>query len=106
MTNEVPRTKSVLLYYFTGTGNSKRLAEVAAKRFEEAGYKANVKNIEVNGMDEKHNDYSYHGFVFPVICWGITPNMTKFMTSLPHAAGKEAFIIASLGAIVVSIENR
>jgi len=31
MTNEVPRTRSVLLYYFSGTGNSRRLAEVWQK---------------------------------------------------------------------------
>ena len=64
MTNEVFKTRRVLLYYCTGTGNSKRLAEVAAKRFKEAGYKVRVKNIEENEIAEEHNDYSCHGFVF------------------------------------------
>jgi flavodoxin len=105
MINELARTRSVLLYYFTGTGNSKRLAREAAKRFEEAGFKAKVKNIEDNKLDEEHIDYSCHGFVFLVICWGITPNMTKFMTSLPHAAGKAAFIIVSLGAHDAALSN-
>jgi len=99
MTNELLRTKSVLLYYCTGTGNSKRLADVAAKRFEEASLKVKVKNIEVNGMDEEHNDYSCHGFIFPSIGFGIPLHMTKFMKSLPLATGKEAFITVSMGNV-------
>ena len=38
--------KSVLLYCFSATGNSKRLAEVAASRFEEAG-------LVVKGVGQK-----------------------------------------------------
>jgi flavodoxin len=89
--------KSVLLYYFSGTGNSRRLTEVAARRFGEAGFKAKVKNIEENGLAEEHNDYSCHGFIFPVHGFGIPRIMTKFMEALPLETGKEAFIIVAIG---------
>jgi flavodoxin/NAD-dependent dihydropyrimidine dehydrogenase PreA subunit len=97
MTNEVPRTRSVLLYYFSGTGNSRRLAEVSSERFKESGFKVKVKNIEDNEVAEKHNDYSCHGFIFPSLGFGIAKLMTEFMQALPPATEKEAFIIVSMG---------
>ena len=89
--------KSVLLYYFSGTGNARRLTEVAAGRFEEAGFKAKIKNIEENGLAEEHNDYACHGFIFPVHGFGIPRIMNKFMQALPPGTGKEAFTIVSIG---------
>jgi len=97
MTNEVIRTRSVLLYYFSGTGNSKRLAEVTAKRFEEAGFKVKIKNIEKNSVKAEHNDYSYHGFIFPSLGFGIPQLMTEFMQALPPVTEKDALIIVSMG---------
>ncbi|MBE9501875.1 MAG: EFR1 family ferrodoxin [Dehalococcoidia bacterium] len=91
--------KSILLYYFSGTGNSRRLTEVAAKRFEEVGFKAKIRNIEEKGLAEGHNDYSCYGFIFPVHFRGIPHIMTKFMAALPLETGKEAFIIVSMGNI-------
>jgi flavodoxin len=88
---------SVLLYYFSGTGNSRRLAEVSSERFKESGFKVKVKNIEDNKVAEKHNDYSCHGFVFPSLGFGIPRIMTKFMEALPPTTKKEAFIIVSMG---------
>ena len=87
--------KSVLLYYFSGTGNSKRLAEVAAQRFIQAGARVKVQNIEENGSAEEHNDYTCHGFIFPVYSFGIPRIMSKFMSALPPGTGKEAFIVVS-----------
>lgn len=89
--------RSVLLHYFSGTGNARRLTEVAAKRFEEAGFKVKVKNIEEKGLAEEHNDYPWHGFIFPVHAFGIPRIMTRFMGALPLETGKEAFIIVSIG---------
>ena len=73
---------SVLLYYFSGTGNARRLTEVAATRFEEAEYKVKVRNIEDGGLDEEHDAYSRHGFLFPVHGFGIPPIVTRFMATL------------------------
>jgi len=89
--------RSVLLYYFTATGNSKRLAEVAADRFEQAGFVVKVKNTEDNALAEEHNGYSCHGFLFPVNAFGIPRIMTRFMEALPLGTGREAFIIVSIG---------
>lgn len=89
--------RSVLLYYFSGTGNSRRLVEVAAESYKEAGVTMHVVNIEENKLAEGYNDYSCHGFVFPVHAFGIPRIMTKFMNNLPTQTGKEAFIIVSIG---------
>jgi len=89
--------RSVLLYYFSGTGNSRRLAEIAAERYQEAGVTVHVVNIEENKSAVGYNDYSCHGFIFPVHAFGIPRIMTKFMNNLPAQTGKEAFIIVSIG---------
>jgi ferredoxin len=86
-----------LLYYFSGTGNARRLTEVAATRFEEAEYKVKVRNIEDGGLDEEHDAYSRHGFLFPVHGFGIPPIVTRFMATLSHQPGKEAFFVVSMG---------
>jgi ferredoxin/flavodoxin len=93
----VDKGRGVLLYYFSGTGNSRRLTEVAANRFREAGCKAEVKSIEGNSLGEDHDDYSCHGFIFPSLGFGIPVNMVRFMKTLPDAPGKDAFIVVSMG---------
>lgn len=39
--------KKALLYYFNGTGNSRSLAFIAARRFEEAGFRGREVQFEV-----------------------------------------------------------
>ncbi len=90
--------RKLLLYYFSGTGNSRRLAEVVCARFEEAGLTVRVKNIEENVLAEEHSDYSGHGFVFPVHAFGIPRVVTRFMKALPPGMDKEAFILVSIGS--------
>jgi Pyruvate/2-oxoacid:ferredoxin oxidoreductase delta subunit/flavodoxin len=87
----------VLIYYFSGTGNSRRLTEVAANRFREAKYKADTKSIEGNSLADDHDGYACHGFIFPSLGFGIPVNMVRFMKTLPHAGGKETFIVVSMG---------
>jgi ferredoxin len=92
--------RTVLLYYFSGTGNSRRLTEVVARTFEEAGFGVQVENLEhikQNALPEDHNCYSCHGFIFPVHAFGIPRIMARFMEALPRAVAKEAFIVVSIG---------
>ncbi|MBU0687620.1 MAG: EFR1 family ferrodoxin [Candidatus Margulisbacteria bacterium] len=90
---------NILIYYFSGTGNSKRIADVAAEGFKQQGHSAQVKSIEDGQLDPQHLSAEIHGFVFPVYFWGIPRIMEKFMHTLPPASGKKSFLLLTAGNV-------
>ncbi len=99
---EIMERKTILLYYFSGTGNSKRIAELTAAEFASAGFEIAVRNIE-NGLAEEHDSYAIHGFTAPVYGFGLPAIVARFMPTLPRAEGKSAFVLISRGAMSTGI---
>ena len=87
-----------MVFYFSGTGNSKWVAQTIANTFSE-------KVIEIGSAVIKEN-YSYApekeeyiGFVFPVHSWGIPPIVKKFIQRLviENYAGQLIYAICTCG---------
>jgi ferredoxin len=78
-----PRTAS--FRYFTGTGNSKRVAECCAEEFEAAGYRAEVSTILDGGAPAP--GASLACFVFPVYSLDLPRIARRHLEGLPRPTG-------------------
>lgn len=69
-----------MIYYFSGTGNSRHVASELARRLgEECGI---ITSIEPSGEELRGESV---GFVFPVYSWGVAPLMLRFISMLPES---------------------
>lgn len=73
-----------MVYYFSGTGNSRFVAESLSQLL----YEECRKITEINPSDELPRGESI-GFVFPVYSWGVAPVMTDFVDRLPSSFWEE-----------------
>lgn len=69
-----------MIYYFSGTGNTRLVAEQLSLLILE-----NIKMITKVSPSSEEPDGESIGFVFPVYSWGVAPVMTKFIDSLPES---------------------
>lgn len=86
-----------MIYYFSGTGNSKHAAEVIGSATNEAP--VNIIDAIKNGIfGTSENEIT--GFVFPVYFWGL-PEIIKRFASMPEVKktlGKYVFCVITCGA--------
>ncbi len=86
-----------MIYYFSGTGNSRHVANVIA---EKSGDKAaDIVEVLKSGIFGSADD-EITGFVFPVYFWGL-PEIIKRFASLPEvkkSLGKYVFAVITCGA--------
>lgn len=91
----------VVIYYFSGTGNSWRLAKAAAAAFEERGCESFLSSVERGEAHPMHGSARYVGFVSCVLGFGLPQMVAKFMRNLPHGVGQRAFVLISIGSTEV-----
>lgn len=82
-----------VIYYFSGTGNSLKVAKDLAEKIGDTELTAipKVMNAEL----EPHADNI--GIVYPVYCWGIPQMVSKFLTKLKPEHAKYFFAVATYG---------
>lgn len=68
-----------MIFYFSGTGNSKWVAEEIAKKIEDKAY-----NISKLSELSKINEEKQIGFVFPIYAWGVPEAMEIFVQKLEN----------------------
>ena len=73
-----------MVYYFSGTGNSRLVAEGLSELLAEHCGRI----TDINPCDEEVKGESI-GFVFPVYSWGVAPIMTQFVDRLPLSFWEE-----------------
>ena len=86
-----------MIYYFSGTGNSKHAAEVIAASTGDTAVNI-VDAIKNNILGKKDDELT--GFVFPVYFWGL-PEIIKRFASMPEVRknlGKYVFCVITCGA--------
>ncbi|GFZ30142.1 iron-sulfur protein [Clostridium zeae] len=85
------------IYFFTGTGNSLKVAEEIAKTLKECELVAINKDV---GM-EIPEEYERIGFVFPVYFWGLPRMVAEFIknASFPKQGSTYYFAVATFGGI-------
>ena len=89
--------KSIGIYYFSGTGNTKIVAELLMKAFEDRGSKVEITRIEdvMKGKNQVEIDnYDIIGIGYPVHAFNAPRIVFKFIKELP-AGDKKVFIFKS-----------
>lgn len=66
-----------MIFYFSGTGNSKWIAEKIAEKINDKSYDI----LLINQIPDIQNENQI-GFVFPIYAWGIPEPMTVFIKKL------------------------
>lgn len=80
-----------MIYYFSGTGNSRYIAEqLADKMTDRATF---IPTADFNGYTD------VIGFVFPIYSWGVPPIVLDFIESLPHCENRNiySYMVATCG---------
>lgn len=73
-----------MIFYFSGTGNSRYVAEVMAKELQDLAVNICEFKPEEILISEKGLYNHGIGFVFPIYSWGVPPIMAYFINSLPQ----------------------
>ncbi len=90
--------QSVLLCYFSGTGNTKYAADRIAEELVRLGHSVRLFNICVEPPDSLNPvDYDIVGFGFPVHAFNPPHAMFPFVRNLPQGQGRAAFLFKTSG---------
>lgn len=79
-----------MIFYFSGTGNSKFVAEEIGRILKEKTYDISV--IDVPDISKE----KYVGFIFPIYAWGVCEPMLEFVKKL-NATKAYTFAVATCG---------
>jgi Pyruvate/2-oxoacid:ferredoxin oxidoreductase delta subunit len=88
-------SKSIYIYFISGTGNARASSEWIADEARKKGYKTvvqqidNLKNIVMPLSDEE----PLIGFAFPTHGFNAAPIMIKFIAGFPPGLSKEVFLL-------------
>lgn len=87
--------KEVLLYYFSGSGNTKLIAEKVKEKLMGKSFSVRLENMsEVKRVEIENCEYV--GLLFPVAIQSTYPNVWQFINNLPHSDGQKIFMIDTL----------
>lgn len=96
MTDKNFITKSVILYYFSGTGNTEYVAKLAFNAFTEAGFSARLAEItdydHAKNRDYSCENYDLAGLFYPIHAFN-APKKVNEWTKLGYLKNKPFFII-------------
>ncbi|BEP28395.1 EFR1 family ferrodoxin [Helicovermis profundi] len=87
--------KKVCMYYFTGSGNTLKVAKQMKSTFIDKGYECKLVNIAEKSNIEKES-YDYIGLLFPVAIQSTFPLVWKFIYELPNVSNQKIFMVDTL----------
>lgn len=86
------------IYWFSGTGNTLRVARAMAEVFRDAGL--NVWSGRIEDSDPRAIDPSHTlGIAVTVACQGTYPPVWDFLENLPEVEGTEVFLVDTLAKV-------
>ncbi len=90
---------SYAIYYYSGTGNTKLIAEMLAESFMSNDIEINLVDIEdvLVGRAELEVAYNVIGIGHPVISFRAPKVVRKFIKLMPASAGKKIFLFKTAG---------
>jgi len=92
---------SLIIYYFSGTGNARNASEWILKAAEEKGLKTQLINIDrfENIEYPDFTDRTLIGFCSPTHGFNLPPIVLKFIRRFPKVKNKDAFILNTRGGL-------
>ncbi|MEZ4813192.1 MAG: EFR1 family ferrodoxin [Caldisericia bacterium] len=89
------KSGKISIFHFSGTGNTKWVAEKTSEKLSLKGFEANAYSIEkLNPKDIFPDDFEQVGIMFPVYSSTAPPPMIEFLKELPKANGTPVFAVA------------
>ena len=88
----------IVIFYFSGTGNTWWVSQELVRQFEKLGRTARAYSIEAVSADEAEaliSAASITGFGYPVHGSDLPLPMKDFIESMPEGAGKQAFVFCT-----------
>ncbi len=94
--------KKILICYFSGTGNTKKVVEKACQSLQGMNCEVKLHNIDDGEFKENLNEFDMLGIAYPVHAFNAPSNVIKFTKSLnklenKKSAKKPLFIIKTSG---------
>ena len=93
-----PTSKRLDLYWFSGSGNTLRAAQIFAARLEELGYTVRLLPMEQADPSQIDPEATF-GLAFPTYCFSIPERVRKFVRELPTVHETQAIMLGTHGAI-------
>jgi flavodoxin/ferredoxin len=88
----------ILLYVFSGTGNTFNVAKLYQNYFAERGHEVDIYRISAQSAKAPLPDeYDLVGFGYPIHAFNAPQPFVKFCKGLPDVQGKKAFFFKSSG---------
>lgn len=88
---------NVIIFYFSSTGNTFKVAEYASRKLEKLGAKVELFNME-NGTPPEISVYDKVGFAYPVHAFNAPQIVLKFASAIKTTqANKPLFILKTSG---------
>ena len=89
---------TAIIYFFTGTGHTQKVAQMIAHAFESNGVIASLFEVRQPKADiPSPADFDYVGFGYPVHAFNSPQMFLRFAEDLPFLPGKKAFIFKTAG---------
>lgn len=98
-------SKTIDLYYFSGTGNTYLACETFAEEVKNYGFSVNLICIEKADPANINKD-NILGLAFPVVVCFCYPFILKFINALPKVNGTKAFLLATMGGSAWGMEGK
>lgn len=92
--------KSVLICFFSGTGNTKKVVDCCANAFQQLGLKTTLHNIDDGEYVGDISKFDFFGIAYPVHAFNAPANVLKFaktIKKLPKKEKKSYFIVNTSG---------
>ncbi len=87
----------ILICYFSGTGNTKKVVDKYEKTLTSLGYEVDTYKIEENNFNFNLDEYEMIGIGYPVHAFNAPSIVLNFARTLPKQSGKRTFIINTSG---------
>jgi len=89
--------KKAHLYYFSGTYNTKLIADKVKNELNISGYETLLENIENTRISTKHNEADLIGIISPVYGFGLPVPVVRFLNTMPEGKKQKTFVFTSCG---------
>jgi len=87
--------KGIVLYYFSGSGNTHLIAEIVKAMLIKNSFSVRLENMsEVDHVDIEACEFV--GILFPVAIQSTYPNVWTFINNLPNTEGQKIFMIDTM----------
>ena len=88
--------KKIAMFYFSGTGNTKWVAEKLAEKLNKQGFEIEIKSIDnTQPSNVKPKEFDQIGILFPIHSSIVPYPMQEFLKGLPDGKGTPLFVVQS-----------